>query len=307
MGYSHPNESIWRWGSDGAVELISESGKVTVRLETSDGLSWRGAATGTRWPLTLNAVLTATDIPTGAPSIVVNSIPKSGTYFLDAALNDVGFSSSRFHLSGIHTVDDYRNAPETTMHKNPQIYRTQMPIDLVPCITSRQTIAAHCEYPEIIQRMRDRGHLVLHVVRNLRDVLISLYQFKLNVVEPLDVLDHSWRRISEPNRFIAFMFHFAEKDLKHILKLAQNFSTEPQLRYEDLFVGHIPRPIKRILDRFERGLSLKLTKSVLAVHGKSTPTLSPKRSVWQDHWTDDIELMFNALGLADANRALGYA
>lgn len=306
MGYRHANESSWRLSKkSGELEFLSEAGYRTSHLEARSASAWVGKAQDSRFPVMLVSALHH-DATGSSPSIVVNSIPKAGTYFLEAALARAGFPSSGLHLGGRRSVDDYRGLSLSEMHRVPERHRLTLPVELAPCITPGRTTPAHVECLETVARMREYGLHVIHLKRDLRDVVISLYRFKLDRVAPTDELDHAWRSLDEPTRLCAFLFHYARSDFADIRNMAKLVASEPALAYEDLMAARIPAGMTSVFDAISPGLSNRLAVELSNVRNQPTSTLSSTHSNWRLHWTDQVQNIFVALGLDEANKLLGY-
>lgn len=304
-GYRHANESAWRLSADGALEFISETGSRTSYLKAQSGSAWLGRTETSVFPVMLVSALRH-DAKASAPAIVVNSIPKAGTYFLEAALSAAGFPGSGLHLAGERSIDDYRGLSPAEMHSRPEQRRLLLPVELVPCITPGHTTPAHVERAETVQRMLSSGAHVIHVKRDLRDVIISLFRFKLERVEPTDALDGAWRAIDGQEQLCAFLFHYAERDIAHIREMAHLIADRPALAFEDMISANIPEELRDQFDAIRPGLSADVAAGLAAVRGRATSTLSKERSDWRAHWSPKIQQIFVALGLEEANRHLGY-
>jgi hypothetical protein len=305
LGYRHTRESFWRVLNSGELEFLSAAGSPTCRLEAQSASVWLGKAVDSRFPVMLVSALhhDATGLP---PSIIVNSIPKAGTYFFLAALARAGFPNSGLHLSGHRSVHDYRGLSLIEMHRVPNQRLLDLPVELAACITPGCSTPAHIEFGETVAAMRDNGLHVVHLKRDLRDVVISLYRFKLERVAPTDELDHTWRTFPEPERLCLFLVHFARSDLAAIRDMAKLVASESALDFEDMLAARIPVAIAAVFDAICPGLSSRLETELSNVRDHPTSTLSSARSRWQDDWTDQVQKLFVALGLEAANKLLGY-
>lgn len=309
-GYSHPNEKYWRLEDDELL-LISQDGDITSRYK-SDGMNnWIGHLEGKKWPMFLNALLVLDDVDNinKFPSIFVNTIPKAGTYYVESALESLGFLSTNLHLLNNNIVDDYRRLAKENIHKRPSDVRLLCPVELVTQLLVGEQIVGHVEYFDIIQKIREQNICVLSIVRNLREVLVSLYRFKQNKVAPTDYGDKFWRNVDKSNRISAFLLYYHEKDLEHIRVIARSMLDDKQsilLRYEEMLDGIISPKAAEYLNSFYPDLSQKLSEALVAVKDKDTPTYSGKRSDWKVLWNDDVERYFVESGMYELNKKLGY-
>jgi hypothetical protein len=240
---------------------------------------------------------------------LVNTIPKSGTYFVEAALNAIGCLSQRLHLSGYDSVDDYRGLPDQEVHVAPELVRLVCPVNLVTALLKGEHVVGHIEHRSVIEEIRTQNVCVIYVTRNLRDVLASLLRFKLTKVAPKDPVDGFWRDLSRPKQVIAFLLYHHEKDLAHIRALAELMVSDQNaifLRYEQICAGEIAPETAARLDMMASGISGCLSKAFKNQYGRVNPTYSGRLSQWRDIWDDAVERYFIASGLADLNRALAY-
>lgn len=313
-GYSHPNEHSWS-RVDGELRLHSESGEVTSRFQPcGESNAWLGTVEGRKWPLFLLPIVKLDDIAEDSdgirpPSFFVNSIPKSGTYFVEAALQGLGIVSQRLHLSGRDVVDDYRGLPESQIHVAPEQTRLSCEVELVTALLRGEQVVGHVEHQHVIDAIRSQGVCVLSVVRNLRNVLASLMRFKLSKVAATNAIDTFWRELDDPQRTAAFLMFHAERDLAHIHAIADTMHRDSNgivLRYEEICNGTISAGVAERLDAVRPGMAEEFKASAQKQYGQTTPTYSGNTSDWEQIWTPDLEHFFAASGLAEANRALGY-
>lgn len=280
-GYSHPNEKYWRLEDDELL-LISQDGNITSRYK-SDGMNnWIGHLEGKKWPMCLNTLITLDEIHNinKFPSIFVNTVPKAGTYFVESALRSIGFSSVNLHLSGNYTVDDNRHLSQQEIHVRPRDVRLSCPIELVTSLLDGEQIVGHIEYFDIIQKIREQNICLLSIVRNLREVIVSLYRFKQNKVQATDYGDKFWRQIGESNRISAFLLYYHEKDLEHIRVIARSMLDDKQsilLRYEEMLDGIISPKAAEYLNSFYPDLSQKLSEALVAVKDKRYSNILGKK------------------------------
>ena len=78
------------------------------------------------------------------------------------------------------------------------------------------------------------------------------------------------------------------------------------ISYEDMIHAKIPKAIRRELERVRPGFADKVAYGLRVSLGTSTSTQSGARSDWRTLWSEDVQRIFEALGLQEANRALGY-
>jgi hypothetical protein len=78
------------------------------------------------------------------------------------------------------------------------------------------------------------------------------------------------------------------------------------LRFEGLACADLKKAIFRVDTRAIRKFVEKLFTTLPEVLDRPTPTLSLKRSKWQEVWTDGLQALYEASGLRELNRMMGY-
>lgn len=297
LAYSHPNESRYKL-ENGYLIFANERDEVTNRLrhgEESNVFLSDGAPFLYLLPL---LSLPPTSGNHSLPPIFVNSIPKSGTYFLEAALSKLGAVPLRLHLASSF-CHDYRGISEDEMHRHPDHHILPVPAGAIAHLMRSGDLAVgHVDNPVQLNEMSQAGVRVMHAIRDLRDVLVSLYRFKRSKVAPTSPADSHWRSLDPQCGFIAFLNRFETLDIALIFRSANTIieRSEPILRYENIIHGELPAG----LDNFPG-----LDEALREARGQPTSTLSDQ----DDHaspWSDAAEGFFQASGFAVLNERLGY-
>lgn len=310
--YGYQNNNEFRWSViDGQLCFLNIDGIVTSRFDMISKDVFLGRSQVDRVPLYLLPLITLAESPckSFSPGFLVNTIPKAGTYFLEAALSTVGSKPVRLHLSGENLVDDNRLLNDDEIHVSPEKVRLQCSNKLIASLLNGRTAVGHIEKRHVIEDIRSQGVLVFNVKRNLRDVLVSMYRFKLNKVKSRGGMDDSWREISEKNRFLAFLNYYSDKDFLHVSQVADmilNDNDSVLLSYEDMCNGNIPQSSKDKIDQHKSGLATLLAQAMKSSYSKKNPTFSGKRSNWEELWNDDIESWFSRSGFKRLNEKLEY-
>ena len=309
-GYDHPNEKQWCFNSE-ELAFISEIGLVTscFKYEPTTNCFF-GKAFGTQWPLCLIPILSLDAGTTSGslPPLIINTIPKAGTYFLEAAFAYAGWLATRLHL-GSHQIDDYRTSADDDMHKTPEKCRINCPVDIFAAALPLGHLAVgHVEDSKMINQVRKLGIPLIHCVRNLRNVIVSLYRFKRAKVQPIDAPDLYWRKLPESSAFDGFITVLSNRDMAFIADMARLIVQDTEavtLRYEDLIQGRICQKVEMLTH--DSSILRHIREGLLAKLGHPTSTLSgSERSDWKSVWTPFAEDFFVQSGLLELNQALGY-
>ena len=252
-------ERAVRWEVDGDVlTLFTASGgrKSTLKYSPS-AQGWLGFEHGSLTPHYLLPVVSAENAEPStedAPNIIVNSIPKSGTYFMSLALHRAGCTRSGIHATDFRLFDFTGRA----FQRSPsELWRSSIPIadndvfkyelEVTPYVAAGvlqgNHMVGHFREADTLRALDGSGIMTVHLVRNLRAVLRSLFQFKKDRIAPLSPADAVWRKLPENALFGAFLSHFYDdKDIVNIIQIARALKTRQSpviIRYEDLYKGDI--------------------------------------------------------------------
>lgn len=308
-GYHHPNEARWRLDGNTLV-FSTRDGRITSRLDRVEGANvFIGSAVGSNWPLYVLPVIS--HIPRqncSLPSVFINSLPKSGTYFLEKVLSALGWRPTRLHLTDGAAVDDYRYLSDDEMHVAPEAVRTPCPTRCLGALIGHgEIVVGHLSNQNEIHDLLGEGLLEIRLIRNLRDILYSLFRFKLAKVRPSIEQSEAWRNTSHPEQITEFFQFFLDKDIKNIIEQANYFlesNSFISIRFEDLIKFEVSD-----LEAFitARGISKENCSSALKESMfTNTSTWSGKISSWEEVWNEDIEKLFMNSGLYDINIKFGY-
>lgn len=316
-GYEHPNERFWELAGD-ELRLLASDRRVTSRYTHAGDGVWQGRWEGQLRPLYLIPALSLPALdagPDGAtavgPAMLVNTVPKSGTYFLEAALRDVGFTPLRLHLAIRDVVFDFRGLSDEQLHADIWNQALELRGDLVTrLLAPGETVVGHVSSLEIIHAARAQGVCVVSVVRDLRDVLASYLRFKVRRVAATSAADRFWRGLDEKQQLAGFIARFGDTDLVELLDIAKLMCADRAgivVRYEELTRGVISDEAQRGLSRWYPGtFAESLSTGLLGQVDKPNPTFSGVRSNWRDIWSDELEVYFEESGLKGVNAGLGY-
>lgn len=309
LGYGHLREQSWGQPEPGVLCFYDGAGAATSRFTEHAPGVWTGAPLDTRMHLYLVKCFEGTADPSQDAPIFVNTIPKSGTYLLEAALSRFGIPAARVHLSRRATVDDYRGLADSELHVSPERYRLSVPVDLAVATLRGQVAVGHVEDVPALERMQQQGTALISVRRNLRDVVVSLFRFKLNRVAATSKLDESWRSLPPEARLPAFLYFMADRDLRHICAMAEALLRRPHavdLRFEDLMQAQITDAQTEVLNAIRPGLGDAFPALLGQSVGQGSSTFSGERTDISRLWSDEVEQIFDALGLLGLNQRLGY-
>lgn len=302
-GYVHPNECYWDL-ENGVLIFYDVNRVISASFDFSERLNtWIGISKGQKWPLFLVPVIKIDSPVNSGLSIFINSIPKSGTYFLEKVFTSLGMKSSGLHLSGRTTIHDNRGIDNIHFQPSNQYIRCDLSL-LASLLADTNTITVgHIEYVDVVNKFSDSGIKVISVVRNLRDVLVSLMKFKEQKVKESSCAESLWKKQVGPNKLEAFLCYYHSLDIQHIKSVTAaiiEYETDV-VKYEELVNGNFPLSVvnnysqlSEIEEHLKRNLNV------------STSTYSGQRSNFSDFWSIDMDKYFFDSGLYELNAKLGY-
>lgn len=307
FGYDSENEKAWLCEGEELV-FVSESGNISSRyrmasVEGLDQIPWIGRHERRIYPMYLMPVLTYSPHENAQhlPPAVINSIPKAGTHLVEAILVELGFQPGATMFSWENLVDDFQYEDLLDLEDSEGSRGKICPIDVaVGAIPNGTVILSHTTDGQWINAAEDVGVVHLHCIRNLRDVLVSLYRWKKRGTNS----DFS------TEDFLNFLQADSSSDISLIRQSTQNileFGLNQAIRYEDLVQGlNASSPSVDILTNALSMPREAVTAAVRRSVGKPTTTFNATRLSHEDFWNDDIERFFIDSGLHSLNQNLGY-
>ena len=305
--YDHPNER--RFEFDGReLRFLSDAGAVTSKL------NWRPDANAFfqsgESRLYLLPVLT---LPPRARSrwtqrIIVNTVPKAGTYFIEHILTAIGYGRLEMHLSA-DALHDNSGQAAAEIHWAPDNRRVRCPARaFAAAMLPGEFAVGHIESSDELRAIEALGVRLIDCVRDLRDVLVSLYRFKKERVASISPTDDLWRSLEGDTAFPAFLIEHANRDIRFMRDVVMAIVNrcEAPLRFEELRRCELPERSHAYLEAIETGLGdafrLQSPKSL----GQTTSTFSGRAIDGAQLWTPAVERYFVNSGLAAVNESLGY-
>lgn len=238
------------------------------------------------------------------PKILINSIPKSGTYFLDRILSELGWRPTQLHLLDWGGVDDYRGLSDDEMHQSPESHRVICPPKCLGSILGNgDIVAGHIKNNEYLYNLISQGIIEIRLTRNLRNVIVSMSRFKIE--KNLANVDDN---ISKKSDLLLNLFKndFAGSfsEIKEISNYFDNSSGYINIRFEDVHNSKL----EGFSPLFElSGKNITEFNSALdRCKDKKTSTWSGKTSIWENYWSEEMEELFISSGFFDLNKKMGY-
>lgn len=284
--YQNRNEAFYRY-EEGVLSFLNDTGSVTSTLAPLEGhpLCFRphGNGIGSHY---LEPVLTlaptqppadaATDLPTDRPPVLINTLPKSGTYMAAQALLDIGYTQVDLHLSA-HFLHDNRGVPQDEIHWSPNERALPIPARAaVALLKPGEFMVGHIDSPEELRAIQRMPVQLLNIVRTPYSQILSMMKFRQKKVKPTpkDLVWHSLTGMAQLKAFV--ISHPVDYWLSFSQMITEEF---PFLRFEDLRQGRVTP------DGADGPMAALLERGLHTAIGKRTSTLMTQTP---DHQIDAL-------------------
>lgn len=250
-------------------------------------------------------------------ALLVNSIPKSGTYLVAGLLTEIGLVDSGLHFRDDHYWDFWQQ-PLREVIGEPSQYLRRVPLEQsIRLLDQGQFAVAHLERPQPgLEVLRRSNVATVLLVRNVNNCLVSMMRFECDPRRwdsmPL------WATNTNPaHRFAGFLRDRGERYLKGVrAQLGYMDTGVPVIRFEDLYgdagSANQKAAIAVFTDAVRDITGLRITPSsarkVLRerVIGQTNRTFSGHRSSLDQFRSESVDRLLDELGVAELNHQLGY-
>lgn len=243
---------------------------------------------------------------------IINSIPKSGTYFTGALLEQAGLRPTGYHLRNQHYWDWTRAGSLEDIIRDPFAFRSSIPLAETHTLIGAGYTYAHLNHTaEAIRYLTDIPALRhLFIVRDLRACLLSSMRF---VEKRQQMQSPEMPNVPvSPGRFCEFLDATCKAFVDGAAKQI-GWKDHPGVglfRFEDLVEApdpvHRAESCRRLLEFC--GIAVADAQGI-ADRAIATPTRtsSGNLSDWRSVWGPAAQEKFSAAGGPALNAALGYA
>jgi hypothetical protein len=243
--------------------------------------------------------------------LLINSIPKSGTYLVAKFLDEIGVKNSGIHLRN-NIIWNFKNKSLEEIISNPDQFRENAALDAsLVKIRSREYFLAHLDYNENIESILLKFNIKhIFLYRKIRDVLVSHFRF---VCDRRRVKSPTWfdSSLNQKKMFLVYLRSAGIKYLKGIEMQSEwvNKSNVQKLKFEDLIgdngMDKKIYSLRVLVESAGFNFSQKdffeiFNKKCLAVQ---TRTYSGARSDPTLFWSDQAETIFVENGGLDIEQA----
>jgi hypothetical protein len=244
--------------------------------------------------------------------IIINTIPKSGTYMYSKLFECLGYNNSGLHIRN-KCFWDFRGASLDSIIKAPDDFKKNQPIeDTIHFIKTGQFAVGHIDNTiSTVSILSNFTHFFC--IRNIKEVLVSHMRFICDDRRK-DKPKFDWSKESEnAAKFIGYLKGPGKGYLEGIRKQV-NWINEKGvivIRYEEVMGDYGSNHQQLAFEKIKMGLGINTEIDIVAlfnqqVLGQKTRTYSGFRSQPDTYWNNDVEKIFHEIGASHINSQLGY-
>jgi hypothetical protein len=244
--------------------------------------------------------------------ILVNTIPKSGTYLLAAILERFGVVNTNVHLSS-EVFWDFRQADLEDIIRAPNQFRVPAPLNMTEGLVQEgQFAVGHVEHSAANEAALKK-FVQLFCIRDLKAVLVSHMRYILNQHCARGENAPSWKKGSGPELFLHYLRGPGKRYAQARIFPMVGWLTSPDInfiRFESVVGDNGEAEQRQIAETIVSKLEAPRHNAVGILReciGMQTRTYTGRRSNYADFWSDEAELEFRECELAAMNADLGYA
>jgi len=249
-----------------------------------------------------------------AHRVFLTTIPKAGTYMMAKMLPRLGVADCGIHVLRQGVVD-HRFAPERLRRHFPSaLSRSIEMADALRLIAPGQFAFGHLGLKDGDVRALLADFKVVLMIRDLRDVYVSLLRFFREIRRDMPALDKASLFLPELKDLVAWDLEeegpYRLIGFRHLAA----WRGEPNvhtLRYEEV-VGDAGSErqmevMRGLRDFLGSPAGDRALADILAtVVGQPTMTKTESRTLAAEHWDDEVERLYRRVGFPALNRELGY-
>ncbi len=241
-------------------------------------------------------------------SVLVISIPKSGTYLMTEILKNLGYSWTGMHLAE-EAYTDYASANLEDARENPALFARSEPLtESLTRIGPGEFAVGHLPFRVPVLKETARFKRI-YMTRDLRVALVSYMRF-LRVTGRLGARQMPWYAMRDPQeQTVSFLSSTGPYLLREFYACMVGWEKVPgvlSLRFEELTAGgeksvSTVGAIAHYLGIEGCNAADILRKSLAA----ETITKSTGTTRLEDYWSEEAERRFARMGGAELNRRFG--
>ncbi len=234
---------------------------------------------------------------------ILVSLPKCGTYFATKLLTNIGLVHPDVHLNSLKTNFKIDPLNKVTL---------DIPFEVsVNLLLSGQFAPVHLPYSQEYENILS-GYKILFMYRNIKDALVSHMRWsEQHLVNPAVL---KFKNIEDSSEKIICYMQTTGKNYLRTLKNIIPWIKQPYVLgfcYEQLY-GDLGKDKQlELLDNIYDYLELDknniaFEKIITETVGVPTKTWTGKRSNRKDYWSDEVQKLYELVGVKEINDILGY-
>lgn len=240
--------------------------------------------------------------------ILVNSVPKSGTYLIGKLLESLGISGGDLHFRNGHYWDWSSAGSVDEYIKNAKQFRTYSPLEESIGLVRRGYFYGHLYFDEATRTLLEQHGVSIHIflVRELREAMVSMYRFQFH---------QSGRDEPMADKAAAFAGWMGKGAADFLAGVERQTGWLDHcslcIDYSALIGDRGPGAQEAVLGDVARLLDIDRDRVVQTFQrsavGQKTRTYTGQPSRRGEYWSDMAEGIFRAHGGDRVNALLGFA
>ena len=247
------------------------------------------------------------------PKVILNTIPKSGTYLYSKLFEELGYYNTGIHLSS-ESVQDFRFETLESIVSDAERFRVFLPLYRSRnLLHSGQFSVVHLDCTEeTVNLLSDMT--LFFAIRDLRSVMVSFMRLFLDPRKKNNKSAKKYEGLHGSDLMLRFLEQeggsYLTNRIGPIVPWVDNPNVEV-LRFEHIagISGKEPQlqSFNRIAARLEVNIPDEPGKFLKnKVLGQRTRTWTGSLSIYKEYWSDQVEEKFKELGGVNYNIRLGY-
>ncbi len=239
--------------------------------------------------------------------ILINSVPKSGTYLIGKLLEGLGIAGGDLHFRNGHYWDWSSAGSVDEYIRNAKQFRAYSPLEESIGLVRRGYFYGHLYFDEATRLLLERHHVSIHVflIRELREAMVSMYRFHFH---------QSGQKEPEADKSAAFAGWMQQGAANFLTGVEQQTPWVNHcslcIDYSDLIGDKGPEAQNVVLGDIAQLLDMDRDRVVQAFHrsavGQKTRTYTGRPSRCEEYWSDTAEEIFRFHGGDRINALLGF-
>lgn len=239
--------------------------------------------------------------------ILINSVPKSGTYLIGKLLEGLGIAGGDLHFRNGHYWDWSSAASVDEYIRNAKQFRAYSPLEESIGLVRQGYFYGHLDFDEATRLLLEQQDVSIHffLIRELREAMVSMYRFQFH---------QSGREEPAANRSGAFTSWMTKGAANFLIGVERQTPWVDHcslcIDYSALIGDKGPDAQNVALSDIAQILGVDGDRVAQAFHqsavGQKTRTYTGRPSRCGEYWSDTAEEIFRSHGGDKINALLGF-